>query len=337
MTAQGAKTLGYDLANRLITHTAGSTTTTYSYDGDGKRLEASTGPAAADKTRFLWDVNFGLPQLVEERDGAGAHLKRYVHGLDLISMHTAGKDLYFHKDGVGSVTNVTDASGLPQWSYSYDAFGNALSATKINPLAPDNPMRFTGQYLDPTGLYHLRARQYDPGLGRFTATDPRTPPITSPAVSPYAYVNDRPTVLVDPSGFCGWTEPWRCLDDLAKEAWQLPNDVVGVSVALIGSIGEGEMHLCRMPGQPEAICVENSWLDSPIGPDAFTIGHYIIGGRGDAPLSGCFLRHELTHVDQAEHFGPLYVPGYVFYSGAYEAEANAVQQACYDDLGSKQK
>ncbi|MGH2747842.1 MAG: RHS repeat domain-containing protein [Actinomycetota bacterium] len=125
----------------------------------------------------------------------------------------------YHKDGIGSVTNVTSSTGTPQWSYSYEPFGASRSALKLDPLAPDNPMQFTGEYQDPTGLYHLRARQYDPGLGRFTATDPRTPPITSPMVSPYVYVNNRPTVLVDPSGFCGWTEPWRCVDDAAKGAW----------------------------------------------------------------------------------------------------------------------
>lgn len=107
---------------------------------------------------------------------------------------------YFHYDGLGSVTNVTDSQGLPQWSYSYDAFGNSRSATKINPLAPDNPMRFTGEYLDPTGLYHLRARQYDPGLGRFTATDPRVAPPSDPYGSTCGYVRNRPTVFIDPSG-----------------------------------------------------------------------------------------------------------------------------------------
>lgn len=89
----------------------------------------------------------------------------------------------YHYDGLGSVTNVTDSAGLPQWSYAYDAFGNSRGATKVNPLAPDNPMRFSGEYQDPTGLYHLRARQYDPGLGRFTATDPFPSRIMDPGVS----------------------------------------------------------------------------------------------------------------------------------------------------------
>jgi RHS repeat-associated protein len=63
-------------------------------------------------------------------------------------------------------------------------------------------MQFTGEYLDPTGLYHLRARQYDPQLGRFLSRDPLEPQRDAPYVSVYAYVNDYPTVAKDPSGQC---------------------------------------------------------------------------------------------------------------------------------------
>jgi RHS repeat-associated protein len=75
-----------------------------------------------------------------------------------------------------------------------------MTATKNDPLAPSNPMRFTGEYLDPTGLYHLRARQYDTTIGRFTSTDP----IESAMGSQYAYVSNRPTTFADPSGMISW-------------------------------------------------------------------------------------------------------------------------------------
>ncbi|MEU0025124.1 RHS repeat-associated core domain-containing protein [Streptomyces sp. NPDC006335] len=32
--------------------------------------------------------------------------------------------------------------------------------------------RYSGAYLDPTGLYKMGARYYDPQLGRFTQPDP---------------------------------------------------------------------------------------------------------------------------------------------------------------------
>jgi RHS repeat-associated protein len=62
-------------------------------------------------------------------------------------------------------------------------------------------MRFAGEYIDTaTSLYHLRARQYDPAVGRFLATDPVTQPLSDPYVSTYVYADNQPTVLVDPSG-----------------------------------------------------------------------------------------------------------------------------------------
>ena len=66
--------------------------------------------------------------------------------------------------------------------------------------APAQAVKFAGEYLDPTGLYHLRARQYDPSTGRFLTLDPLPNPVTDPYMSAYTYANDRPTVLADPSG-----------------------------------------------------------------------------------------------------------------------------------------
>jgi RHS repeat-associated protein len=66
--------------------------------------------------------------------------------------------------------------------------------------APANPIKFAGEYLDATGLYHLRARQYDPSTGRFSTTDPKPTTPTQPYMSAYIYANDNPTALTDPSG-----------------------------------------------------------------------------------------------------------------------------------------
>lgn len=200
LIAAGSMSYAYDQGNRMISATVGGTAYSYGHDGTGARVTSSSGGVS---TQYQWDENNPLPLLVRESGGGNSLIRSYIYGHGLISSHAPNVENYYHYDGIGSVTNVTDSSGLPQWSYGYDAFGNARSTTKVNPLAPDNPMRFTGQYLDPTGLYHLRARQYDPGLGRFTATDPWPAGISDSYVSSYAYVNNRPTLFVDPSGmFC---------------------------------------------------------------------------------------------------------------------------------------
>ena len=200
MTRAGSREFVYDLAGRMRSTTKGSETTRYTYDGRGKRLKASWGDSPNEKTKFLWDVNSVLPQLAIERDGAGSSKRRYAYGLDLLSMSTGGTTSYYHHDALGSVSNLTSSSGAPQWAYSYEPYGATRTETKVDSTAPENPMKFAGEYADPTGLYHLRARQYQPDLGIFSARDPLPLGSGDPYVSPYTYANSQPTVFVDPSG-----------------------------------------------------------------------------------------------------------------------------------------
>jgi RHS repeat-associated protein len=51
-----------------------------------------------------------------------------------------------------------------------------------------------------TGLTHLGARDYDPVLGRFVSTDPLITPSDPATFNPYAYGEDNPATLSDPSG-----------------------------------------------------------------------------------------------------------------------------------------
>jgi RHS repeat-associated protein len=199
-TSAGAATISYDLANRIKTYTSGATTTTYSYDGDNNRLLASTGTSASQKTNYLWDTNRPLTQLALERDGNNVLLRRYVYGSRRISMATSANSYYYHYDALGSVANLSNSVGVTEWTDSYEPYGVIHSETQNDPSAPTNLMKFAGEYTDPTGLYHLGARQYDPVLGRFGQVDPVPARAGQAAVGPYVYVADRPTVMVDPSG-----------------------------------------------------------------------------------------------------------------------------------------
>ena len=62
--------------------------------------------------------------------------------------------------------------------------------------APDEvtPFSWTGLVADPTGLYHARARYYDPEAGRFLSED------VIPASNRYLYANANPVNFVDPTG-----------------------------------------------------------------------------------------------------------------------------------------
>src|SRR5581483_9562120 len=111
---------------------------------------------------------------------------------NLIALETGGHSYYYTLDGQGSVVALTDSTGNTDAAlYSYDPYGQ--TTTSSGPLAGTNPWRYTSGYLDPTGLYKLGARYYDPGRGRFSQPDPAT-------AEGYSYVGGDPVNAVDPSG-----------------------------------------------------------------------------------------------------------------------------------------
>ena len=82
--------------------------------------------------------------------------------------------------------------------YTYEAFGGLRRAFGQEATA----LRFAGEWHDgETGLYHLRARHYDPATGRFLQQDPLG---HGGDVNVYAYVGNKPLARPDPGGAVAW-------------------------------------------------------------------------------------------------------------------------------------
>ncbi|MEW6687069.1 MAG: RHS repeat-associated core domain-containing protein [Candidatus Edwardsbacteria bacterium] len=108
---------------------------------------------------------------VLESEGSGGYKYIYANGLLLARINVAtGEKHYYHHDGLGSVMGMTDVNGNVVQSYLYDEFGNMLSAYGVVP----NSYLYTGQEWDvsPVNGYNLRARMYEPRVGRFGSEDP---------------------------------------------------------------------------------------------------------------------------------------------------------------------
>ncbi|MFD8295733.1 RHS repeat-associated core domain-containing protein [Streptomyces bauhiniae] len=114
-------------------------------------------------------------------------------GGTLNSMTTGGKSYYYLTDALGSVIGLADIDGNKVDSYTYSPRGVRILAQSSEPVA--QPYRFAGNYQDPTGLYHLKARYYDANLGRFTQPDP-----SGQEQNPYLYAEGDPVNRIDPSG-----------------------------------------------------------------------------------------------------------------------------------------
>jgi len=158
---RGGDSFTYDQANRLATAQVAGTTMSYTYDGDGK-LARTMGTV----NTYTYDIGGGLPVVIS--DGS----RTYVWGAQGLAytVDGAGTVSVSHSDGLGSVRAVTNATGSVIQTYQTDAFGVSQAAGTLG--STTQPFQFTGEQRDPTGLIYLRARFYDPAIGRFLSRDP---------------------------------------------------------------------------------------------------------------------------------------------------------------------
>ncbi|MFH1776667.1 MAG: RHS repeat-associated core domain-containing protein [Candidatus Omnitrophota bacterium] len=208
--ASGTWTYTYDYENRLIGADNGTDTTAiYTYDGFGRRIKKEVAVNSTLSTvNYVYDGN----QVIAEYDGTGTLLRSYIYGMGidkpiLLEDRTQGTEdrYYYHFDGLGSVTELTDSSGNIIEKYEYDAFGNTIVKDALENVLSEsaigNPYGFTGRRMDnETGLYYYRARMYSPELGRFLQVDPVG---YLPGLNLYTYVDNNPVNYVDPWGWCG--------------------------------------------------------------------------------------------------------------------------------------
>jgi RHS repeat-associated protein len=121
------------------------------------------------------------------------------------------------------VRNLIDGSGAVVGAADYSAFGEYRNQTGVT-----SRFGFTGEYYaQETGMWHLRARDLHPSLGRFLSADPVQPnaPGTQ-GYNRYAYVANNPTTWVDPSGYS--VEPLAADQALLGMMYAMPRSLHAV-------------------------------------------------------------------------------------------------------------
>ncbi len=187
------KQYSYDAANRqvgIVSVRADDKTEkqrqTNRYDGEGLRYETEENGKII---RFLFDRG-ELAQESREEEKIS-----YARGHRPISLSRSGKgENYFVQDEMGSTLFLLNHNHEIQKTYRYDAFGNILKETGDIP----NRLTYTGQIYDGAAAqYYLRARFYNPAIGRFQQEDT----YRGDGLNLYAYCANNPVVYYDPSGF----------------------------------------------------------------------------------------------------------------------------------------
>ena len=214
----------YDKRNRLTTYTKGGVPSQFTYDKAGNLLKD-------DKAKYTYDAfnrntkvetfngniqinRYDAEDLRHEMEENGKLVTfifrgdeivteetqedkiRYIRANSLLASDAESARTYYHyaSDEMGSITHVVDGEAdkiLNQ--YEYDAWGNP---TTCNEKVP-NRFKFNGQQYDPiTQQYYLRARYYNPVIGRFTQEDT----YRGDGLNLYAYCAGNPVYYIDPSG-----------------------------------------------------------------------------------------------------------------------------------------
>ena len=179
----GVNTYTYDSANRLKTLSNQSTVSSYQYNGLGDRL-------SQNGVNYTLDLNAGLTQVLN--DGTN----QYLYGLGRIAQVNTTTD-YFLTDALGSIRQLTDASGAITLAKSYQPYGGTLASAGSG----TSPFAFTGEQVDASGLTYLRARYYSSGDGRFLTRDTWEGDADAPmSYNVWAYGYANPINNIDPSG-----------------------------------------------------------------------------------------------------------------------------------------
>ena len=185
-------TYAWDFENRLtsVTLPGSGGTVTFAYDPFGRRIKKVT---STTTSIFAYDGD----NLIEETNSSGAVVARYEDTQNIdepLAMLRSGATSYYHADGLGSVTSLSNTAGSIANTYTYDSFGRLTNSTG----SLVNPFRYTARESDTeTGLYYYRARYYDQSAGRFLSEDPIT---FSGGIDFYPYTHNDPVNLFDPSG-----------------------------------------------------------------------------------------------------------------------------------------
>jgi len=142
---------------------------------------------------FVWCGD----QISEERDGTTAAVTKRFFADGEQRVDTGVGNLYYSRDYLGSIRELTDSGGGVVAQYDYDPYGNRV----VLKGKMDTDFGYTGHYFHaPSGLTLTLYRAYNPQLGRWISRDPIG---ENGGLNLYGYVLNSPIRSIDPLGLEG--------------------------------------------------------------------------------------------------------------------------------------
>ncbi|MFE7043283.1 polymorphic toxin-type HINT domain-containing protein [Streptomyces atratus] len=184
--------LAWDAQGTLTKSTKSGQETSFVYDADGNRLLRKT---PAEQTLYLPGMELNLNTTTR-----GVEATRYYgFGGQTVALRTSKGVQFLAGDHHGTSTIAIDAKTAAITRRWMDPFGNGRDTSTPQPWVDDKG--FLGKTVDrTTGLTHIGAREYEPENGRFISADPVIDFTDPQQINGYAYANNSPVTMSDPSG-----------------------------------------------------------------------------------------------------------------------------------------
>jgi RHS repeat-associated protein len=203
-------TYEWDGEHRLTAINRGTQRLECSYDGLGRRVGIRTLVNGVEVTNrfFLWCGS----EICEEHTAAGAISKRFFEQGVKLEAGPAIGPLYYTRDHLNSVRELTDSGGTLRARYAYDPFGRRTRVAGDI----DTDFGFAGMFWSiEAGINLTWYRAYDPELGRWLSRDPLENGELDEGINLYAYVRNNPVNVTDSLGLqcCQCAKPCTCLKE----------------------------------------------------------------------------------------------------------------------------
>ena len=197
LITDGVRTFEWDANNQLVAVSTATHRTEFTYDGRQRRVRVvdTEGGVLQSDIRLVWCED----RICEQRASDGITVTRRIFWR---AEESQGQTRFFARDHLGTVTDVTGATGELLSRHAFDPWGRRTALLGDDPI-----IGFTGaEWQISGGLWLTQYRAYDPDLARWLSVDPleRIRAVhglpTPDGPNLYQYVRNQPTKYADPTG-----------------------------------------------------------------------------------------------------------------------------------------
>jgi RHS repeat-associated protein len=160
--------------------------TTYTYNGDGLRLQTKKG---ATTSTMVWDGS----DYAQVKRSTGTNSLFVVLDGEVVGEDLGGTLRDFVVDPLGSVVGHLNSSGAITNAFEFWPYGESSGGTRAS--GTFQWVGSEGYYADPGTRTYIRAREYEQSIGSWLQLD-----LLWPDEQPYGYVRGRAINAVDPTG-----------------------------------------------------------------------------------------------------------------------------------------